>query len=391
MSPEVVVIPSDPVQAEREFPWIAYQGQWGERLSPAFYSGPSGPSAKERWTEPFTATERRNEISYQVPAGEVYGVKTTDAFCSVVERGSVIFLRFSNNPVPVLAVLVVLLGLVLWLVRRTSWGSTRAFPLARQRTFGQILSDAWEAYRSRLLLYLGIGALGATVALALSLLQQAIGGGALTSSTPPPATGWSAAVALLAPVLQGAVALLATTACVQTMVDRAEGRTVTAASTYRAAASKYPVALWTGLLAMSLGVVLVFTLILAPLALVLLVAVSLFVPVVVLEDLSGAAALRRSARLVNTQKMKNIALLAFGGLIGSVVGGFVGVLLLALFQLPFVLVNAIPGVVAALIAPWYALALVYAHQDAVLRLPVEPDERTDDDPDDEPSRVSGSN
>ncbi len=376
--PVVLTIPSDPAEAARQLPWTAYQGQWGEQFSQAFYSGPEGPTAKDRWTEPFTATERRNETSYQVPGGDVYGVKTTDVFCSVVEQGSIVFRLFTNNPLAVLVGLVLVLGLILWLVRRTAWGSTRAFPLDGLRTFGQILSDAWEAYRSRLLLYVGIGTLGASVALGLALLQQGLSGSALTSTTPPPTTGWSTVLGTVGPLLQGAVALLSATACAQTMVDRAAARHVTVRSAFREAARHYHVVLLTAGLVVALGLVMALTLVLAPLTLVLVVATALIVPIVVFERRSGAGALRRSAHLVRAQKAKTAALVAFGALIGSIAGGFVGVLMLALFQVPFVLVNAIPGVVAALIAPWFAIALVYAYQDALLReTPVEENTESD--------------
>lgn len=378
IAPVVVTIPSDPTEAARELPWTAYQGQWGQQFSQAFYSGPTGPSAKDSWTAPFTATEHRNEISYQVPGGEVYGVATTDAFCSLVEQGSVVYLRFTDNPVPVLVVLVLALGLVLWLVRRTSWGSTRAFPLAGQRSLGQILSDSWEAYRSRPALYIGVGALGALVALTLTLLQQTLSGEPLTSATPPPATGWSAFLGAVGPVLQGAVALLAAATCAQTMQDRAADRPVTLRSAYRAVLPKYLAVLWTTGIVLALALVLTLTLILIPLALAVLVGAALVVPVIVLEGLSGSAAIRRSARLVGSRKLKTVAVMAFGTLLGSVVGGFVGVALLAAFQVPFVLVNAVPGVVAALLAPWYALALVYTHQDAALDLPL-PAPETDEE------------
>ena len=45
-----------------------------------------------------------------------------------------------------------------------------------------------------------------------------------------------------------------------------------------------------------------------------------------------------------------------------------GVLLLAAFQLPFVLVNAIPGMVAGLLTPLYSLALAYFYEDTRLRV-----------------------
>ena len=43
--PAVETIPSDPALARAEFPWIAFEGRWGE-LRPAFFNGPTGPNLK---------------------------------------------------------------------------------------------------------------------------------------------------------------------------------------------------------------------------------------------------------------------------------------------------------------------------------------------------------
>jgi hypothetical protein len=43
--PVVRTIPSDPAQARKDFPWIAFEGRWGE-LRPAFFNGPTAPTSK---------------------------------------------------------------------------------------------------------------------------------------------------------------------------------------------------------------------------------------------------------------------------------------------------------------------------------------------------------
>ena len=44
-APAVKTIPSDPDAARRAFPWIAFEGRWGE-LQRAFFNGPTGPNLK---------------------------------------------------------------------------------------------------------------------------------------------------------------------------------------------------------------------------------------------------------------------------------------------------------------------------------------------------------
>ena len=47
--PVVRTIPSDPAEARTLFPWIAFEGRWGE-LQRAFFNGPTGPNLKTSWT-----------------------------------------------------------------------------------------------------------------------------------------------------------------------------------------------------------------------------------------------------------------------------------------------------------------------------------------------------
>ena len=70
--PQVLSIPSDPEAARTAFPWIAFQGRWGERQQ-AFYNGPTGPNLKTQWTEPVTWSEDWRDRSYAVPAGGAFG------------------------------------------------------------------------------------------------------------------------------------------------------------------------------------------------------------------------------------------------------------------------------------------------------------------------------
>ena len=73
LRPVVRTIPSDAGAARRAFPWIAYEGRWGE-LQEAFYNGPTGPNLKKQWTEPILwAEEDWRADSYAIPAGGVLG------------------------------------------------------------------------------------------------------------------------------------------------------------------------------------------------------------------------------------------------------------------------------------------------------------------------------
>jgi hypothetical protein len=72
LRPQVRTIPSDADAARASFPWIAFQGRWGE-LQPAFFNGPTGPNLKRQWTEPVGWSEGWRTRSYAVPTGACSG------------------------------------------------------------------------------------------------------------------------------------------------------------------------------------------------------------------------------------------------------------------------------------------------------------------------------
>ena len=110
--PVVRTIPSDPDQARTLFPWIGFEGRWGE-FQRAFFNGPTGPNLKTSWTQPISVSANWRDRSYAVPAGGALGTTTTDFFCSAIGRGSTALRRAVDDPLPVLLVLGALLVLVL--------------------------------------------------------------------------------------------------------------------------------------------------------------------------------------------------------------------------------------------------------------------------------------
>ena len=101
--PAVAVIPGDPAAARAEFPWIAFQGRWGQREE-AFYNGPTGPNTKESWTHPISYQEQKGrDVSYAVPVGGLFGTSATDFFCSTVSGGSEVVRKLADHPGRLLA------------------------------------------------------------------------------------------------------------------------------------------------------------------------------------------------------------------------------------------------------------------------------------------------
>ena len=56
LTPVVKTISSEPAAARSAFPWIVFEGRWGE-LQSAFFNGPTGPNLKDQWTHPIEWTK----------------------------------------------------------------------------------------------------------------------------------------------------------------------------------------------------------------------------------------------------------------------------------------------------------------------------------------------
>jgi hypothetical protein len=119
LHPAVETIPSDPAQAREQFPWIAFEGRWGE-LQPSFFNGPTGPNLKTQWTEPIRWSEDWRTRSFTVPTASLFGTSATDFFCSAIGSGSSALVRLVSRPVQFALVVAALALLLIYALSRTS-------------------------------------------------------------------------------------------------------------------------------------------------------------------------------------------------------------------------------------------------------------------------------
>jgi hypothetical protein len=385
LRPTVKTIPSDPGEAGAAFPWITYEGRWGE-LQEAFFNGPTGPNLKRQWTEPIAWSEGWRDRSYAVPTGGVLGTGATDFFCDAVETGSGVLIRLLRNPGPTLLVLAALLGLLVYLIARATWRPVAPLRVARRRAWGQILSAAGRMYVKRALLFLGIGLLFIPLAGLISLLQALLIGGLGLVGVDTTGEG-AGALALLVVTLGTTLTLLgltlvqAATACALVRIDG--GEAVGPIDAYRIALRKIR-ALLGGLgLAAGAWVALTATGILLPVAIWLGVRWSLFAPVVELEDRSAVPALRRSSELVRGRWPRVASLVGVSAVLALVAGPLLGSLLIFLTDAPLPLLNVVAGIVYGLAMPFVALVTAYVYFDARTRHELEPA----DEPDELPAEI----
>jgi hypothetical protein len=373
LRPTVLTIPSDPVAAREAYPWITYEGRWGE-LQKAFFNGPTGPNMKTQWTEPITWMDDWRDSSVAVPTGGVLGTGTTDFFCSAVETGSRGLVQLLRNPLPVLLALGALVGLLVLLAVKATWTPTTPRRLARRRSWGQILSASGSLLLHRPRLFFGIGLLLIPLGFAISLLQWALfrALGLVGLDVTAEAAGAYAYVAVVIGVsltLLGLGLVQAATACAVVELDA--GREVGILGAFRLALRCLRSLLWAIALFVVVLVALSSTTVLLPLAAWIAVRWALIAPVVEIEGLSGFAALRRSSALVRRRWLRVASLVGVSALVATLIGPFVGALLVFVVDAPLSLLNVVAGLVYAATMPFVGLVTTLVYADARARCELE--------------------
>jgi hypothetical protein len=367
--PVVRTIPSGSTEARAGYPWIGFEGRWGE-LQPAFFNGPTGPNLKTQWTHPITWAEDWRARSYTVPGSTLFGTDATDFFCGAVAHGSRSLVQLVANPVEFSLVLGGLVLLVIFLLSRTTWRPAAPLRLAHRRSWGQILSAAGRMYSARFALFVGIGLVFVPIALIVTVLQALV---LHATSVFGVQTGGenSGPLSYIVVAIGTALTLLGLglvqAATARALVEIDEDRSVGPLIAYRLAFGSVT-QLFTGLLVAALAVsLLATTIFLLPIAIWLAGRWALIVPSLELEGGSGLGALRRSGQLVSGRWLKTTSLIVVGGALVLVLGPLVGGLILLGTTAPLWLVNVVAGVIYAVTMPFVALTTAYVYFDARVR------------------------
>jgi hypothetical protein len=382
--PAVITIPSDTDKARDTFPWIEFEGRWGE-LQRAFFNGPTGPNLKTQWTQPIQWSEGWRDRSYAVPGGGVFGTGATDFFCDAVAGGSRALQRLLDQPVPVFLALAALVVLAMVSLSRATWRPTAPLRLARRRAWGQILAAAARMYAGRMTLFVGIGVLAIPISLLVTLLQALV----LRASTVVgfESEGESSGLLALLVLAIGTTLTLVGVGLVQAATVRAleeidRGRSPGPLRAYRLALDSIVPLLGALAIAVVVVTLLASSVFLLPIAIWLAVRWALIASVVELEGLSALGALRRSGRLVRRRWLKVGSLALVGGGIALAAGPLIGALLIFVTDAPLWVLNTVAGVVYAVAMPFVALTTAYLYFDARAR-----DELAEREPDQLPAEI----
>ena len=365
LRPAVATIPSDPAAAAAEFPWIDFQGRWGE-LQPAFFNGPTGPNLKTQWTQPITWSEGWRDRSYTVPVGSAFGTAATDFFCRAIGTGSRALVQLVHRPLQFTLLLSALALLLLWALSRTSWRPVAPLRLARRRAWGQTLAAASRIYVAKPGLMLGIGVLFIPITLLTTLLQALVVHGTNTLGLQ---TGGrtSGLLGFFVLAIGTALTLLglgfAQAATARALVELDQGRKVGPLRAYVLAADSIRPLLGALLIATTVVSLLVSSIYLIPIAVWLAGRWALIAPSIELEDLGALAGLRRSRLLVRGAWLKVASLIVVGAALSIAIGPVVGALLILATSAPFWLVNVIAGLIYTVTMPLVAITTAYVYFD----------------------------
>jgi hypothetical protein len=385
LRPTVKTIPGEADAARAAFPWIAFEGRWGE-LQEAFFNGPTGPNLKRQWTAPIEWSDGWRDRSYAIPTGGLFGTSATDFFCTAVERGSKGLVQLLRDPLLTLLVLGAVLALVIFAAVRTTWTPVAPLRLARRRSWGQILAAAGRMYVRRAPLFLGIGLVLIPLSFVIAIVQALVlgGFGLLGVET----TGESAgALAYLIVAIGTTLTLLglalvqAATACALVRID--QGESIAPLEAYRLALRRIRPLLRALAIAVGVWIALTTTAVLIPVAIWLAVRWSLLAQVVEVEDRSGVASLRRSADLVRHRWLRVASLVGVSAVVALAAGPLLGAVLIFLTDASLPLLNLVAGVVYAAAMPFVALTTSYVYFDARTRHVLEPA----DEPDELPAEI----
>jgi hypothetical protein len=374
--PVVAVVPTAPADYLPLYPWLGFDGRWGERHA-AFFNGPTGPNLKDQWTHPISwAQTTWRDTSFAIASRGTVGIAATDFFCQAVSAGSEVLRQAKADPGPALLVLAGLVALAVWGLSRTSWQPSAPLRIARQRRWGQLLSASARIYAQRPGVLLGIGLLFVPLGVLITLIQVVLFRlVAFTSLVNEAGTrnGFVASLAFalgLVFTLFGLVVVQAATASALVEIDA--GRPVSALSAYRSLAGRLR-SLAVALAVVTLTqIVLDLTIALIPVAAYLLVRWSLLGVVVGVETDPSPGLLRRSATLSrrNWWRVASVTVGVTG--LALLAGPFVGALALVATGAAFDLVNLIAALIYVAALPFAAAVMTYLYYDLRVRSQITP-------------------
>jgi len=370
--PRPVLLPE--TASERgPFKWLSYDGRWGEKEK-GFNNGPTGPTTKTVWREPFAWMAEQRTTSPRLPGGSIAGPQITGVFCGAVASASDLINLDARSRAAAILTIVGLAVLIALFVGLTRWRPVDLEQLRARRAFGQLIRTARQLYGRHWRVLLTIALAGLVIVAGTNLLAGALASGN-SADHAAGRSGLNLALGDLVESFARPIALAVVGAVVVIFMRLlAESQPAGFRACWRGMRQRFWKILAALLLAM-LGILLMaLTVIGLPFAIWKLVGWSFVGQEVLFTDKSLREAFRGSSELVRGRWLHALRVILF--LVALLfVAGPVLTLGLIFTPLPFLLINLLGALIFALLLPYVAIGQTLLYFDLQARAEMEPAKR----------------
>jgi hypothetical protein len=158
------------------FKWLSYDGRWGEKEK-GFNNGPTGPTTKTVWREPFAWMAQQRTTSPHLPGGSIAGPQITGVFCGAVASASDFINLEAKSRILAIGTLVGLGLLIALFVGLTRWRPVDLTELRAKRAFGQLVRTARQLYGRHWKVLVTIALAGLVIVAGTNLLATVLASG----------------------------------------------------------------------------------------------------------------------------------------------------------------------------------------------------------------------
>jgi hypothetical protein len=368
MDPDIVLLPDSVDDRDDPLAWLAFDGRWGERERGPF-NGPTGPADKGRWERPIEWQDNLRSSSVVIPAGDGAAESLANAFCRGVEIGSDQLIAFKLSPMRAVVTIALFGGLLLLLIRKTTWNKVPPLPVVRRRAAGQIIrmSPRVLARAPVTFAFIALGAvpLALFTGIVVRIVRTVPLLGRLVTFSDS-SKGVRFIISFAVGSLANVVAMTVIIALVAwTMGELSAGRSPTIRDALTALVAHARPLLGGLARAVAIVVVSFVTIIGIPFGIHRLVSYQFFTQAVMLEDLDGAAALRRGVRLVRGRWWRTAIVLGLISLTFTIVVSTIAMALLIVARPPFWALSLFITFAELLVVPVVAIASTLLYGSAV--------------------------
>jgi hypothetical protein len=350
LRPRPILLP-ETASEQGPFEWLSYDGRWGEKEK-GFNNGPTGPTTKTVWREPFAWMAEQRTTSPRLPGGSIAGPQITGAFCGAVAQVSDFINLEAKSRSLAIVTLAILALLIALFVGLTRWRPVDLTELRAKRAFGQLVRAARQLYGRHWRVLVPIALAGLVIVAGTNLLAGLLAGGHSVNDAAG-RSGVNLALADLVESIARPIALAVIAAIVVIFM--------------RLLVESQPSGFLAALLLASLGLLLMaITIIGIPFAVWKLVGWSFVGQEVLFTDKSLRESFRGSSELVRGRWWRAVRVVVF--LVALLfIAGPVLTLGLIFTPLPFLAINLLGALIFSLLIPYVVIAQTLLYFDLQVR------------------------